>query len=214
MFISGIGGQGIQLMGKVLALSAIAEDLFVQLTGEYGGAMRGGSTVASVVIGVERLRALPVVPEGGAALLMHDKFVDEAVLPKLRPGSLIVAEASIVDLLPDFGGHRLIAVPAKQIALEIDEFPLPLEPRGGVRCDPQLGQTFVFAARLPTLASGRHPGKLVDGHSRDYPGGFVWKEPGRGGSGAVRFEPVAPVTSRRSQDHPPWLELQFNAVVP
>ena len=85
---------------------------------------------------------------------------------------------------------------------------------GGVRCDPQLGQTFVFAARLPTLASGRHPGKLVDGHSRDYPGGFVWKEPGRGGSGAVRFEPVAPVTSRRSQDHPPWLELQFNAVVP
>jgi len=103
---------------------------------------------------------------------------------------------------------------ARQIALEIDEFPLPLAPRGGVRCDPQLGQTFVFAARLPTLASGRHPGKLVDGHSRDYPGGFVWKEPGRGGSGAVRFEPVAPVPSRRSQDHPPWLELQFNVVVP
>ena len=106
-------------MGKVLALGAIAEDLFVQLTGEYGGAMRGGSTVASVVIGVERLRALPVVPEGGAALLMHDKFVDEAVLPKLRPGSLIVAEASIVDLLPAIEGHELIAVPAKQIALEI-----------------------------------------------------------------------------------------------
>ena len=103
---------------------------------------------------------------------------------------------------------------AKQIALEIDDFSLPLAPRGGVRCDPQLGQTFVFAARLPTLTSGRHPGKLVDGHSRDYPGSFVWKEPGRGGSGAVRFEPVAPVTSRRSQDHPPWLELQFNVVVP
>ena len=103
---------------------------------------------------------------------------------------------------------------AKQIAIEIDDFSLPLAPRGGVRCDPQLGQTFVFAARLPTLTSGRHPGKLVDGHSRDYPGSFVWKEPGRGGSGAVRFEPVAPVTSRRSQDHPPWLELQFNVVVP
>ena len=103
---------------------------------------------------------------------------------------------------------------AKQIAFEIDEIPLPLEPRGGVRCDPQLGQTFVFAAPLPPLASGRHPGRLVDGHSRDYPGGFVWKEPGRGGSGAVRFEPVAPVPSRRSHDHPPWLELQFNVVVP
>ena len=103
---------------------------------------------------------------------------------------------------------------AKQITLKIDEFSLPLAPRGGVRCDPQLGQTFVFAARLPTLASGRHPGKLVDGHSRDYPGGFVWKDPGRGGSGAVRFEPATPETPSRPGDHPPWLELQFNAVVP
>jgi 2-oxoglutarate ferredoxin oxidoreductase subunit gamma len=119
LFISGIGGQGIQLMGKVLALGAIAENLFVQLTGEYGGAMRGGSTVASVVIGAARLRALPVVSEGGAALLMHDKFVDEAVLPKLRPGSLVVAESSIVDMLPDLDGHRVIPVPGKTIALEI-----------------------------------------------------------------------------------------------
>ncbi len=103
---------------------------------------------------------------------------------------------------------------AKRITLEIDEIPLPLAPRGGVRCDPQLGQTFVFAARLPTLAAGRHPGKLVDGHSRDYPGGFVWKDPGRGGSGAVRFEPATPETPSRPGDHPPWLELQFNAVVP
>jgi len=111
LFISGIGGQGIQLMGKVLALGAIAENLFVQLTGEYGGAMRGGSTIANVVIGAERLRALPVVSEGGAALLMHDKFVDEALLPKLRPGSLIVAESSIVDHLHGVEGHELIAVP-------------------------------------------------------------------------------------------------------
>ena len=103
---------------------------------------------------------------------------------------------------------------AKQIAIEIDDFSLPLAPRGGVRCDPQLGQTFVFAARLPTLTSGRHPGKLVDGHSRDYPGGFVWKDPGRGGSAAVRFEPATPDSPSRPGDHPPWLELQFNAVVP
>ncbi|RYD92384.1 MAG: hypothetical protein EOP61_25675 [Sphingomonadales bacterium] len=119
LFISGIGGQGIQLMGKVLALGAIAEKLFVQLTGEYGGAMRGGSTVASVVIGAERLRALPVVSEGGAALLMHDKYIDETVLPKLRPGSLIVVEESIIDQLPDLTGHHVIGVPAKQIAMEI-----------------------------------------------------------------------------------------------
>ena len=102
---------------------------------------------------------------------------------------------------------------AKRMELKIDESSLPLEPVGGVRLDAQLGQTFFFAARLPTLESGRHPGTLVDGHSRDYPGGFVWREPGQGGSKEIRFEPVGPETDRRSHDHPPWLELQFNVVV-
>jgi hypothetical protein len=100
---------------------------------------------------------------------------------------------------------------AKSLELTIGDRSLALEPDGGVRCDPQLGQTFVFTAPWPALAPGRHPGKLVDGHSRNYPGGFVWKSPGQGGSEAIRFEPVTPDT--RSHEHPPWLELQFNVVV-
>ncbi|MEX0671191.1 MAG: hypothetical protein WD060_12115 [Pirellulales bacterium] len=102
---------------------------------------------------------------------------------------------------------------AKKITLNIDGRPLPLEPGGSVRCDPQLGQTFLFSGPLPALQPGRHPGRLVDGHSRDYPGGFVWKDPGREGSEAIRFEPVTPATQAGPHDHPPWLELQFNVVV-
>lgn len=103
---------------------------------------------------------------------------------------------------------------AKQIAVTIDGRALPLAPEGAVRCDPQLGQNFLFVAPLPQLASGRHPGKLVDGHSRDYPGNFVWKSRGPAGSEAVRFEPVVPETPSRPTEHPPWLELEFHAVVP
>lgn len=103
---------------------------------------------------------------------------------------------------------------ARKLDLAIDDRPLPLAPAGDVQCDPQLGQTFLFAAPLPALDSGRHPGKLVDGHSRDYPGGFVWKDPGQGSSESIRFEPFAPQVRPRSHEHPPWLELQFNVVVP
>lgn len=103
---------------------------------------------------------------------------------------------------------------ARKLDLAIDDRPLPLAPAGAIRCDPQLGQTFLFAAPLPALSPGRHPGKLVDGHSRDYPGGFVWKDPGKGGSESIRFEPFAPEIRPRSHDHPPWLELQFNVIVP
>jgi hypothetical protein len=103
---------------------------------------------------------------------------------------------------------------AKQIVVTIDGQALALEPETPVQCDPQLGQSFLFGAPLPKLASGRHPGKLVDGHSRDYPGGFVWKNLGPAGSEAVHFEPVAPTTPSRPNEHPPWLELEFHAVVP
>lgn len=159
-------------------------------------------------------RELRLVAEDGQVLLTYRLLPTErAALMELKAMDAD-GNGTIADKERDaFLAAKSQAI-AKQIALEIDEFSLPLEPRGGVRCDPQLGQTFVFAARLPPLASGRHPGRLVDGHSRDYPGGFVWKEPGHGGSGAVRFEPATPATPSRPGDHPPWLELQFNVVVP
>jgi hypothetical protein len=53
----------------------------------------------------------------------------------------------------------------------------------------------------------------VDGHSRDYPGGFLWKDPGQEGSAEIRFEPVLPDTISRSREHPPWLELRFDVIV-
>jgi len=102
---------------------------------------------------------------------------------------------------------------AKKIDLRIDDRSLPLEPDGSVRCDPQFGQTFLFKASLPELGLGRHPGNLLDGHSRDYPGGFVWKNARRKATDAMRFEPVVPATPSRSDDHPPWLELRFDLVV-
>jgi Pyruvate/2-oxoacid:ferredoxin oxidoreductase gamma subunit len=119
LFISGIGGQGAQLMGKVLALAGIGEGRFVQLTGEYGGAMRGGSTVATVVIGPERLRALPIVSEGSAALVLHQHYFAEQVAPKLRLGSLILADESVASHLPAFPQHRVMTFPGAVTAAEL-----------------------------------------------------------------------------------------------
>jgi len=102
---------------------------------------------------------------------------------------------------------------AGKMELTIGDRPLTLRPVGSVQLDPQLGQTFHFRAPLPPLGSGRHPGELVDGHSRDYPGGFLWKDPGQEGSAEIRFEPVLPDTISRSREHPPWLELRFDVIV-
>ena len=44
VIITGIGGQGIQLMAKVLAQAANRAGKQVMLFGIYGGMMRGGSS--------------------------------------------------------------------------------------------------------------------------------------------------------------------------
>lgn len=110
LFVSGIGGQGVQLIGKTIALAALREGRHVMLAGEYGGHMRGGSSVVTVVIGPEPVRALPTLPEAGMAIAMSHSFW-EKVGPRLRPGSLILAEETIAAQLPD-EGHTILRVPA------------------------------------------------------------------------------------------------------
>jgi Pyruvate/2-oxoacid:ferredoxin oxidoreductase gamma subunit len=118
VFISGIGGQGIQLIAKMLAVAATAEDRHVMLNGVYGGEMRGGMSLATVVIGARPLRALPVTANASAAVVLHSKFW-EAPRIRLRPGSLIVADAEIIEHLSPEHMHTLIPVPATGISREI-----------------------------------------------------------------------------------------------
>lgn len=117
LFVSGIGGQGVQLIGKTIALAALREDRHVMLSSEFGGHMRGGSSVVTVVIGPEPVRALPNLPSAGMAIAMSHSFW-EKVGPRLRPGSLILAEETIADALPDTDGHTIVRVPAFALGMK------------------------------------------------------------------------------------------------
>ena len=118
LFISGIGGQGIQLIAKTLALAAIQEGKHVLLSGEYGGHMRGGSSVGTVVISPEPVRALPNLPSAGAVIALSHLFW-ENVGPRLRRGALVLAEEAIAKDLPPMDEPRIVTVPATQIAMDL-----------------------------------------------------------------------------------------------
>jgi Pyruvate/2-oxoacid:ferredoxin oxidoreductase gamma subunit len=94
LFFSGIGGQGVQLAAKTLAVAALHSDFQVMIFGSYGGLMRGGNTDATIVIGEEELHTPPVVDEAWGALMMHH-YSWPIFKPKLRPGSFVLIDSSV-----------------------------------------------------------------------------------------------------------------------
>ena len=118
VIITGIGGQGIQLMAKTLALAATRCGLHAMLTSEVGGEMRGGPSQASVVVDAQRLRALPILPSARSAVLMHHKHSAFA-LDRLVPGGLALVNSSVADpaVVRD---AEVVAVPALDVARAAD----------------------------------------------------------------------------------------------
>lgn len=123
VLLSGIGGQGIQLCAKALALAATGDGHQALLSSHYGGEMRGGQTEASVVIADVGLRSVPIIPEAWSAFVMHPRYWP-GVAERLRPGAVVVADAGVADAVDlDEGAgpepRRLFAVPASDIAGEL-----------------------------------------------------------------------------------------------
>lgn len=114
--LTGIGGQGIQLTAKTLATAAVAEGRHVMLLGHYAGAMRGGQTDASVVLGDEPLRTLPIVQEAWAGIVMHDAYWP-STKERIRPGGVVVVNSSLVGDV-DRDDCHVVGVPATQIATD------------------------------------------------------------------------------------------------
>jgi 2-oxoglutarate ferredoxin oxidoreductase subunit gamma len=117
VILTGIGGQGIQLCAKVLALAAAADDHHVMLSSYFGGEMRGGRTEATVVVRDEPIVGLPpIVPRLNAAIVLHPEFLGDA-LPRLVHDPLVVTDSWAWPDGDDRG--RVIRVPARELAAEI-----------------------------------------------------------------------------------------------
>src|SRR6516162_5155474 len=99
VIFTGIGGQGIQLMAKVLAEAATREGRHVMLFGVYMGMMRGGPSESTVVIGDEEIQAPPIVPHAWAIVAMHPQGLD-GLAAKLRPGGVLFANQTLVKSAP------------------------------------------------------------------------------------------------------------------
>jgi hypothetical protein len=103
---------------------------------------------------------------------------------------------------------------AELLKLQVDGQPLRFTPTGAARPDLKLTQAYQFSAPLAGLRAGRHAGLFVDGHSRLYPGGFRWRQNPEAGPRQTRVVPLKEAEAGGAAQHPEWLELKFEIIVP
>src|SRR5947208_13485966 len=105
----GIGGQGIQIVAKLLAQAAIREGRQVMMFGLFMGMIRGGSSESTVVIADREIVSPPIVPSAWAMLAMHPEGL-AALGRKAEPGGVLVFNSSLVTA-PVWAGSRRVPVP-------------------------------------------------------------------------------------------------------
>jgi 2-oxoglutarate ferredoxin oxidoreductase subunit gamma len=112
--LSGSGGQGLILMGIILAEAmGIYDGKFVAQTQSYGPEARGGSSKSEVIVSDEEID-YPEAMQLDLLLAMNQKSCDE-FYPDLKPEGLLIVDSTFVTQVPT---SKAFQIPFTRIARE------------------------------------------------------------------------------------------------
>lgn len=115
VIIAGFGGQGVMLIGTLLAYAAMEGDLNVTYMPVYGPEMRGGTANCTVVISTEDIGS-PIIRRPTSLIAMNRPSLDK-FQPRVQDQGVVVINSSLVEMdLADKQRLRTVAVPANEIA--------------------------------------------------------------------------------------------------
>jgi 2-oxoglutarate ferredoxin oxidoreductase subunit gamma len=116
MIFAGFGGQGIMLMGQLLAQAGLEDGRHVSWIPSYGPEMRGGAANCSVVISDEVIGA-PVVQKPHLALAMNLQS-KERFENMVTPGGQFIINGSLAPDPPRRGDLRNYVLPLSDLAVD------------------------------------------------------------------------------------------------
>ena len=117
IIIAGFGGQGILLMGRLIAQAGMLEGKQVSWMPSYGPEMRGGTANCTVIVSSEEV-ASPVVPNPLSLIAMNQPSLDKFE-PLVEKGGIIIINQSLVFGNVKRGDVEVVKVPANDIANEL-----------------------------------------------------------------------------------------------
>ncbi len=111
--LAGEGGQGLQSVGEIIARCAVDEGLFATYIPNYGVEMRGGVSIAFVVIS-DRPIASPRFDESDIAICLSERSVPR-IEPYITKETLLIYDSSLFER-PVTVTEHIVGVAASEIA--------------------------------------------------------------------------------------------------
>lgn len=117
VIMAGHGGQGLMMIGRLLAHVAMREGKHVTFLPSYGTEVRGGTANCHVIISTEEIFS-PLVEVADTLLIMNQPSY-EKFKNILKPGGLLLINSSLVHPEASTNDVELVCVPATEWAAEI-----------------------------------------------------------------------------------------------
>ncbi len=114
---SGFGGQGVVMVGNVIAFAAFEEGKHTTFMVSYGAEMRGGTAHSITIVSDEEI-ASPIVTNPNIAIIMNRPSLDKFE-PLMEKDSLLIINTSLVDRKVERKDLNVIEIKATDIANEL-----------------------------------------------------------------------------------------------
>ncbi len=116
---AGFGGQGIMLLGKVMALAALKENRHLTWIPSYGAAMRGGAAFCMVVIADKEI-ASPYVDRCDTLFVFNQPSWDK-FKSKVRKDGLVLLNSTLIKDKSLPKDLRVSKIPFTEIAASLGD---------------------------------------------------------------------------------------------
>lgn len=116
IIMAGFGGQGVLLIGKMLAYAGMKAGNEVTWLPAYGPEMRGGTCNCTVVLSDKPVGS-PITRNPYALIVLNLPSLDKFEA-SVRPGGVIVVNTSLINRLPKRTDVVVVPVAANEIAQE------------------------------------------------------------------------------------------------
>ena len=117
LIAAGFGGQGLMVLGQLIAYSGMHEGYNVTWIPSYGPEMRGGTANCSVIVSENQIGS-PVVPEADFVVVMNQPSLVKFE-PMVKKGGILFYNSDLVKLENKREDIKIYPIPANSIAIEL-----------------------------------------------------------------------------------------------